>query len=114
VLICANRAEANWRKARVGVREQAVAIQLRGIGHELAGDYVDAIKAHREAVGLLHQLNEESEELASGLNLLANVEVVSRDFDTAKSDYNKALQILRIIDSQEGIATCTGISPCSR
>ena len=60
VLACADRAEAHWREAQAGTRERAVAIRLRGIGHQLAGDYPAAIAAYRKAVELWRTLSFES------------------------------------------------------
>ncbi len=68
VLACADRAEAHWREAQAGARERAIAISLRGIGHELAEDYPAAIAAFREAVELCRTLSPESEDVADGLN----------------------------------------------
>src|SRR5256885_9724151 len=55
-----DRAETYWREAQAGPREQAVALRLRGIGHELAKDYASAIAAHRESVELDRSLGAES------------------------------------------------------
>ena len=108
VLICADRAEAHWREARADARERAVGIRLRGLGHELAGDYPAAIVAYREAVELDRTLSLESEDVAIGLNALAGAERFSGDLAAAKRDYREALRIALASDYHEGVATYTG------
>ena len=53
VLACADRAAARWQTAQAGARERAIAIQLRGIGHQLKNDYLAAIIAYREVLALV-------------------------------------------------------------
>ncbi len=48
VLACAARAAEHWQNSTP--RNKAIAIQLRGIGHELNKDYPAAIAAYREAL----------------------------------------------------------------
>ncbi|MBK7317152.1 hypothetical protein [Candidatus Villigracilis affinis] len=47
VLACAARAAEHWQDSTP--RNKAIAIQLRGLGHELNKDYPAAIAAYREA-----------------------------------------------------------------
>ena len=108
VLACADRAEAHWREAQAGARERAFAIRLRGIGHRLAKDYPAAIAAYRESVELWRSLGRETEDVAIGLNDLANVENDSGDLDAAERDYREALRIARAVGYREGIASFTG------
>jgi len=108
VLACAGRAEAHWRVANASTREQAIAIHLSGVGHRLAKDYPAALIAYREAVALWCTLGRESEDVAIGLNDLAEVEHLSGDFDTAELDYREALTIARQLGFREGIASYTG------
>lgn len=108
VLGCADRAESHWREAQTNARERAVAIRLRGIGHELAKDYSAAIAAHREALELLLTLGRETKDVAAQLNDLAGAEVDSGDLDAGERDYHEALRIDRIIGNSEGIAIRTG------
>jgi tetratricopeptide (TPR) repeat protein len=108
VLICAERAEAHWREARTGTLEQAAAIRLRGVGHQLAGDYPAAIATYREAVELWRTLSIASGNVASGLSDLADAESFSGDLDAAERDYQEALRIARAINYREGVATYTG------
>ena len=108
VLDCADRAESHWREASVGARERAFAIRLRGNGHELAEDYKGAITAYRQAVELWRSLGRETEDVALGLNALANAEKKSGDFDGAERDYGEALRIARVVDYSEGVAYITG------
>jgi tetratricopeptide (TPR) repeat protein len=91
VLACADRAEAHWREARTGARERAVAIRLRGIGHELAEE-------------LWRTLGPESLDVAIGLSDLADAEELSGDFAGAERDYTEALRIAKAIDYREIMA----------
>jgi tetratricopeptide (TPR) repeat protein len=104
----ADRAEAHWLEAQAGARERAFAIRLRGEGHILAGNYSDAIVAYREAVELWRTLSPESEDVAIGLNSLAETERLSGDLDAAERDYQEALRIAQFIDYREGVAFITG------
>jgi len=108
VLACADRAEAQWRKVKAGARERATAIQLRGIGHELAKNYPAAIAAYREAVELYRSLGRESEDVAISLSCLADAEKASRDFDAAERDYRESLRIACAFGYREGVAADTG------
>jgi tetratricopeptide (TPR) repeat protein len=108
VLACADRAEAYWRKAQSSARERAVAIRLRGLGHQLMNDNPAAIAAFREAVELWRSLDHESTDVAIGLNLLANAERMSHDLDSAECHYREAMRIAGAMDYRQGIATYTG------
>jgi tetratricopeptide (TPR) repeat protein len=108
VLACADRAEAHWQEAKAGARERAVAIRLRGIGHESAKDYPAAIVAYREAVELDRTLRSESEDVAIGLSDLADAERLSGHLDDAERDYREALRIAQAVNYREGIAFFTG------
>jgi tetratricopeptide (TPR) repeat protein len=108
VLACAERAEAQWRKAKAGARERAAAIQLRGHAHSLARDYSNAIVAYQEVVELDRSLGRETRDVAIDLNALANAKKNSRDFIAAEHDYREALRIARAVDYREGIAYIMG------
>jgi tetratricopeptide (TPR) repeat protein len=108
VLACANRAEAYWRTAQAGAREHATAIRLRGIGHDLAGNYSVAISAYSEAVELWRTLSPESDDVVNGLNDLAASERLSGDLDAAERDYREALRIALAVDHREGVAGLNG------
>jgi tetratricopeptide (TPR) repeat protein len=108
VLAYADRAAAHWREARAGARERALAIRLRGIGHQLAEDYAAAIAGYREAVELLRTLNPESADVAIGLNDLADVEQLTGDLAAAERDYREALRISQLVGDREGVAVRTG------
>lgn len=108
VLDCAARADAHWAAAKAGARERATAIGLRGLGHRLEKDYPAAITAYREALELDRSLSPESEDVAIGLNTLANAERLSGDLAAAERDYREALRIARAADYFEGVAYITG------
>ena len=107
VLACANRAQTYIRQANVGPRERGIIIRMRGIGHQLAGNYAEAITAYREAVELWKSLGPDSEEIAIGLIALGDAESRSDDFDAAERDFGEALRISKIVEYAEGVALAT-------
>jgi tetratricopeptide (TPR) repeat protein len=108
VLMCADRATAHWARAKAGVRERAIAIQLRGHGHRLKKDYPAAITAYRESLDLHRSLAAESIDVASGLNDLASAEALSRDFAAADGHFREALHMARTFGDAECVAATTG------
>jgi tetratricopeptide (TPR) repeat protein len=108
VLACVERAEEHWRKAKAGASEQATAIRLRGIEHQLKKDYPAAISAYRDAIGLFRTLSAESDVVAIVLNALANAEQLSGDFAAAERDYRESLRVSRMVGNHEGVAISTG------
>src|SRR6201988_3598264 len=108
VLDSAKRAEGYWQEAQAGTRERAVAIRLRGIGHQLAKDYEAAIVAYRESLELRRSLAPESEDVSIGVSDLGDVERLAGDFEAAERDYNEALRIAKKINDPEGIGIFTG------
>ena len=108
VLACADRAEAHWCAAQAGAKERAMAIRMRGLGHQLERDYAAAITSLREAVELWRTLGSESEDLVIGLIDLAGLESLCDNLDAAERYYDEALQIARAIDSSEGICEIVG------
>jgi tetratricopeptide (TPR) repeat protein len=108
VLACAARAEAHWQKAKAGAREQAYAIQLRGMGHKLEKNYPAAITAFQQALTLLRTLAPESQDVAMVLNDLAEAEQLSGDYAAAERDFREALRIAKKINNREMIAGIPG------
>jgi tetratricopeptide (TPR) repeat protein len=108
VLTCADRAAAHWARAKAGARERAMAIGLRGIGHQLKGEYPAAIAAYREALELDRSLAAESVDVAIGLNDLAGAERLSGDYAAAEEHYREALSVARTVGYAEGVAVYTG------
>ncbi len=108
VIACADRAEAHWCETWASTRERAIAIGLRGIGHELNKNYPAAIAAYRKAVELYRTLSVESDDVATGLNYLASAEQLSGDLVAAERDFREALRIAQAIDYHEGAATYSG------
>lgn len=106
VLACADRAAAHW--AQAGARQKAIAIWLRGLGHELNKDYPAAIVAYKQVLELDRTLGAESADVATDLNDLANVEADSGDYAAAERDYTEALRIAKKGNYREGVATYTG------
>jgi tetratricopeptide (TPR) repeat protein len=108
VFVCAARAEAHWREAQVGAREQAFAIRLRGLGHRLENNHSAAIAAHKKTVELWRSLNAESEDVAIGMSALASEERMAGDVAAAERDHRESLRIAHAVNYDEGIATSTG------
>ena len=108
VLACARRASAHWTTAQAGVREQSIALRLRGLGHELKQDYHAALADARQAVELRRSLAAESEDAAIGLNDVAGIEQQMGDFPAAERDYREALRIARAVGYAEGVAYIIG------
>ena len=108
VLVCAARAEAHWQDANAGAREKAIAIRLRGTGHELEKNYSAAIETYQGSLKLVRTLSPESQDVAAGLDVLASVEKYSGNYDAAERDYREALRIAKKLNNREHIATYTG------
>lgn len=108
VLACAERAASHWTQAQASTRERAMAIQLRGMGHVLAGDYPAAIAACREVLELDRSVQPESEDVVIDLNALAGAERRSGELEAAEADYREALRIAQAVGHREGIAISTG------
>lgn len=107
VLACAFRAEAHWRQAHAGAREQATAIRLRGLGYKLKEDYRAAIVAYRESLNLQSTLAPESDDVSIVLNDLAIIEHLSGDYTAAERDYREALRIAQKVNDRVCVANCT-------
>lgn len=108
LLTCADRAAAHWTRAQAGARERAIAIRLRGLGHQLKQDYPAAITAFREALDLLRSLDAESADVANCLNDLAGAEHFSREFDAAEGHYHEALRMARVVGADADAVTFVG------
>ncbi|MBK8090411.1 MAG: DUF4062 domain-containing protein [Verrucomicrobiaceae bacterium] len=108
VLACAERAARHWTQAQAGAREQAIAIRLRGIGHELTEDYHAAITAYREAMALHRSAQPENEGIAICLNDIAEAERRSGELEAAEADYLEALRIAQTVGHREGVAMYIG------
>lgn len=108
VLACAERSEIYWRKAESDGRGLAYAFQLRALGYQLTGEYEAAIAAIREAINLFRSLAPQSEDVAAGLNSLANIEENSGDTEAAERDFMEAIRIARAINDRQGIAIYNG------
>jgi len=108
VFACANRAETHALASQADTGQRAFAIRLRGIGYELLGKYEDALYAYREAVALWSALGHDTEDVARGLNDVAEVERLSGDFDAAERDYREALRIAQRFNYLEAVAYISG------
>jgi tetratricopeptide (TPR) repeat protein len=108
VLACARRAEAHWANTNAGAREKALVIRLYGLGHRVEKNYVAAIAAYKEALGIWRALAPESKDVASVLNDLAAVEQLSAHYISADRNYQEALRIAKKLNDSEGIAIYSG------
>ena len=108
VLTCADRAAAHWVRASAGAREHAIAVRLRGLGHQLKKDYPAAIAAYRKSLKLLRSLALESMDVAIGLNDLAAAEQLSGDLAAQERHTLEALHVARAVGDTESVATFSG------
>lgn len=108
VLASADRAEEHWRRAQAGDREKAFAIQMRGLGHNLAENYPAAIAAFRDSVKLHRALGRDTQDIAICLNGLAGAESSDRQFEAAERDFREALRIAGAVKYHEGVAYIIG------
>jgi tetratricopeptide (TPR) repeat protein len=106
VLACAARTAEHWQDSTP--RNRAIAIQLRGVGHNLNKDYPAAIAAYREAVEIDRSISPESNDVARDLSYLAEAEQRNKDYPAAERDYREALRIVKITKNNELIANFTG------
>jgi tetratricopeptide (TPR) repeat protein len=108
VLAASERCASHWQQAGGAVREQAIALQLRGDGHHQLKDYAAACSALTQALTLNRTLGAESIGVANALNSLAISQEASGDLAAAKTSYNEALRISQKINYREGIANYSG------
>jgi len=108
VLACADRAAAHWRMAKAEAREVSIALQLRGIGHELDKNYPAALTAYHEALALRRNVSAESADVANTLSSIADVESYMGDYAAAERDYREALRVAKKVNYREGVALHTG------
>lgn len=109
VLACADRCAAYWEKApRAGARQKAIAIRLRGLGHQLAKAYPAAIAAYQESLALRQAIAPESVDVAIVLNSLAEVERAQGEYAAAERSYREGLRVARKLNRPELIATRIG------
>jgi len=106
VLTCADRTATHWQVARAGAHEQSIAIRLRGLAHQMAGDYAVAITAFREALDLRRDLSRRDVSIC--LNDLAIALRQAGQTDDAESYFREALMIAKADRDQEGLAEYTG------
>ena len=106
VLACAARMIEYSNDSEKGLRGSA--IQLSGVGHELAKNYPAAIVAYRESLEIWRNISPENENVAAALNSLASVEQKNKDYHAAERDYHEALRIAKIYKNDELIAIPTG------
>lgn len=108
VLSCAESAAAHWQTAQAGPRERFLALRLRGIGHQLKGEYAAAIATYNEVLDFRRAVSAESADVAAVLGDLADVEQLSGDLEAAERDYREALRVSLAVDDAESIAIYTG------
>jgi tetratricopeptide (TPR) repeat protein/cellulose biosynthesis protein BcsQ len=106
VLACAARAAEHWQNSLPQVK--ALAIHLRGVGHQLQKDYPTAIAAYREVLEIFRSISPESEDVSIALNSLGGTERENKDYLAAEDHYREALRIAKKINQQESIASYTG------
>ncbi len=109
LLACATRCTNHWTKdRRAKEREWASALKLYGAGHKLEKKFPEAVKAYIKSYDIYVAIAPESEDVASVLNNLAEVEQMMGDFPSAQHHYREALRIAEKINYDEGVAAYTG------
>jgi tetratricopeptide (TPR) repeat protein len=106
VLACGAHAAEHWQNSTP--QNKALAIQLRGIGHELSNDYLAAIATYREVVEIHQSISAESIQVAVDLHYLATAEHRNKNYSAAERDYREALRIAKRTKHYEQIAGITG------
>jgi tetratricopeptide (TPR) repeat protein len=99
----AARADAHWREAQCGTREQAEVLRLYGVSYGLEGNHSASIDAFREVLELDRTLNPQSADVAVDLETLAAAKVALEDLDGAEMDYREALRIYEAVENEHGV-----------
>ena len=105
-MACATRATHHWQDSTRF--NQAAAIRLRGLGHQLNRDYPSSITAYQEVLEIYESTTPEGTNVFIALNDLAGAERENKDYISAERDYRAALRIAKKNNHQEGIAEYTG------
>lgn len=108
VLAWADRAATHWATAKVGARERAYALRLRGFFHQLKGEYTAAIAAFQESLDLCRSLAAESADVAGYLSDLAGAERLSGNYDAAEAHCREALRVARALGNALGVSIYIG------
>ena len=108
VLAASERCANHWQQAGGAVREQAIALRLRGYGHHQLKDYAAACSVLAQALALDRTLAAESRDVAIGLSSLAISQKASGELVAAKASYNEGLRISQKINDSEGIGIFSG------
>lgn len=108
VLACADRAAAHWGMVKSGARERGAVLRLHGLGHQLKGEYTEAITANQAILNLHRSISAESLDVAISLNALGMAEHGSGNYTAAEAHYREALRMAHAIGDTEGVATYTG------
>ncbi|MBK9927299.1 MAG: DUF4062 domain-containing protein [Anaerolineales bacterium] len=105
VLECAKRAKKYWKKANP--REQATAIRLHGLGHQLRNELAVSKTAFNEALAIYQNINPEMKEVIVLLNDLAIIHRRLKNYKSAEINFRKALNIAKNNNDDEQIAGIT-------
>lgn len=107
LLAAAERAADHWRAAGDPARERAMAIRLRALGRQLAGEHAAALAAYEEVLALHRARDPVSDDVAVALH---DVGIILRRlgrYDEAEAHYQEALTLARRLDDAGGVATYT-------
>ena len=94
--------------SQTGDWEKTLATQLFGHSYYLQKDFASAINLYHEVVKIRRTLAPDSEELAIGINSLAEAELQVGDWDNAENNFREALRIAHIKNHKSGIANYLG------
>ena len=107
LLAAAERAADHWRAAGDPARERALAIRLRALGHQLAGEHNAALAVSEEVLALHRARDPVSDDVAMALNDVGSILHTIGRHDEAEAHYQEALTIARRLGNAEGVATYT-------
>lgn len=107
VFAAAERAADHWRAAGDPARERALAIRLRALGHEFAGEHDAALADGEEALALCRARDPFCNDVAIALNDVGSILRELGRSDEAEARYQEALALARRLDYADGVATYT-------
>jgi len=108
VLAGADRAESHWVAAKVGARERAFAIRLRGLGCYLKKDYPAALAAFQEALELVGGRSAQSQVASCIINDMAVLQRKMGDYAASERDFMEAIRLASVLGDPEGTVTYSG------
>jgi len=104
----AKRVLDHWEKGGAGLMERATGLELRGIGHRLAGAFEESLADYQESLRLFRNRTPKSRAVARILNTIGSIMREMGRYDEAEFHYRKSQVIAEKVFSKVGIANCIG------